>query len=458
MLAEKRSTLSGGQSFVSRFSRVEGFLGARRRRTLRPATLILAVVTLSVAPVTIAKKVTPPEVWVGTWSTSMQGPINFGGRVSPTGGFENQTLRMIVRTTIGGPRVRVHLSNAFGTDALVIGAAHIAIRANGSAITSGSDRALTFSGRTSITIPPGAEMVSDPVDLEVPQLGYLAISIYLPNKTGVPTWHNTGLHTTFISGLGDFTARAEMPEGETQNSWYWLAGVDVTAPQGTGAIVAFGDSITDGAKSTVDADQSWPSELALRLLDSERDPKLSVLNAGISGNRLWHNQIGDNALARLDRDVLVQPGVQEVVVLEGINDIGFSNTPGAADQTVSADDIVAGLRQIIERAHAHGIKVIGGTLTPFEGASYASPEAELKREAVNNWIRTGGAFDGVIDFEAAVRDPQHPTRPLASYDSGDHLHPNDAGYKAMADAIDLSLFSQAVRQKTNKNSESKKKK
>jgi lysophospholipase L1-like esterase len=404
------------------------------------------VVVLSVAPVALAKKAQPGETWVGTWSASMQGPINFGGRAAPTEGFDNQTARMIVRTSIGGSRVRVCLSNAFGAAPLAVGAAHIAIRSSGSAISPGSDRALTFGGRSSITIPPGAVMLSDPVNLEVPELGYLSISIYVPNKTGVPTWHGTGLHTTFISGPGDFTAKDDIPQATTQTSWFWLAGVDVTAPQGTGAIVAFGDSITDGARSTVDADQSWPSELAWRLLreGSDREPRLSVLNAGISGNRIWHDQIGNNALERLDRDVLVQTGVQEMIVLEGINDIGFSNTPGAADQAVRADDIIAGLRQIIERAHTRGIKVIGGTLTPFEGANYASPEGEIKREAVNNWIRNGGVFDAVIDFEAAVRDPQHPTKCLPAYDSGDHLHPNDAGYKAMADAIDLSLFSQTT--------------
>ena len=461
MLTEQRPKPSPERNLVMGFLRSLGMsVRVRRRQSWLAAMLALWIVSLSVTPVALAKKAPPSDTWVGTWSASMQGPINFGGRISPTEGFENQTLRMIVRTTIGGPRVRVHLSNAFGIAPLLVGAAHIAIRSNGSVIATGSDRALMFSGKSTITIPPGAMMISDPVDLEVPELGYLAISIYLPNKTSVPTWHGTGLHTTFISGTGDFTSKTEMPEGTTQTSWYWLAGVDVTAPQGTGAIVAFGDSITDGARSTVDADQSWPSELAWRLLrgDSDREPKLAVLNAGISGNRIWHDQIGSNALERFDRDVLVQPGVQEMIVLEGINDIGFSNTPNAADQSVSAEDITAGLRQIIERAHTRGIKVIGGTLTPFEGANYASPDAEMKREAVNNWIRTGGAIDGAINFEAAIRDPQHPTKSLPAYDSGDHLHPNDAGYKAMADAIDLSLFSQSTSHKKNEKSTKRKKK
>jgi lysophospholipase L1-like esterase len=461
MLARKSRALLSEQDFFHSFLRsLDSFLHANRRSAPRVTLLALAIVVLTIKPVTFAKKGAPPEVWVGTWSASMQGPIDFEGRVSPTGGFENQTLRMIVRTTIGGSRVRVHLSNAFGTDGLVVGATHIAIRTDGSAIVPGSDRALTFSGRSAITIPPGAEMISDPMDLAVPELGYLAISIYLPNKTGVPTWHSTGLHTTFISGMGDFTAKLQMPDWQTQTSWYWLAGVDVTAPQGTGAIVALGASITDGARSTVDADQGWPSELAWRLLrgDLDREPKLSVLNAGISGNRILHNQIATNALARLDRDVLVQPGVQEMIILEGTNDIGFSRTAGGADQAVSAQDIIAGMRQIVERAHTRGIKIIAGTLPPFEGANYFSPEGENKREVINAWIRNGGSFDGVIDFETVIRDPQHPTRILPSYDSGDHLHPNDAGYKAMADAIDLSLFSQAVGQKKEKNGKSRKEK
>ncbi|HXQ25570.1 MAG TPA: SGNH/GDSL hydrolase family protein [Candidatus Acidoferrales bacterium] len=385
------------------------------------------------------------EHWVGTWSASMQGPVNFAGRTSPSAGFENQTLRMIVRATIGGHRARVRVSNAYGEAALTVGAAHIALHRAGAAIVPASDRALTFSGRASITIPPGSEVLSDAVDLDVPESGDLAISIYLPSKSGTPTWHSTGLHTTYISGAGDFTSTADIPDATKQPAWYWLKGVDVTAAPGTGAVVAFGDSITDGARSTVDTDSSWPSELARRLLARPGHPgALAVLNAGISGNRIWHDQIGSNALERLGRDALGQQGAEYMIVLLGINDIGFANIPNVgADQVVSADDVIAGLRQLVERAHVRGMKVFGSTLLPFEGANYFSADAEVKRVAVNNWIRTGGAFDGVIDFETAVRDPEHPTKVSAAYDSGDHLHPNDAGYKAMGDAIDLSLFSQS---------------
>jgi len=377
----------------------------------------------------------------------MQGPFNSAGRTVPAEGFENQTVRMIVHTTIGGHRARVWLSNTFGTASLAIGAAHIAIRDNGSTIVPGSDRPLTFSGRASITIPPGAEMLSDTVALDVPESGDLAVSVYVPNKTDVATWHATGLHTTYISGPGDFTAKAEIPDAAKQASWYWLAGVDVVASSAAAAIVAFGDSITDGSKSTIDADRSWPSDLARRLLARPGEHNLAVLNAGIGGNRIWHDQTGSNALARFGRDVLAQAGVEDVIVLEGINDIRYSNNPAQADQAVSAEDIIAGYRQLIERAHARGIRIFGGTLTPCEGEKYCLPDAEAKREAINNWTRTSGAFDGVIDFEAATRDPSHPTRLLAAFDSGDHLHPNDAGYKAMADAVDLSLFSEGAHKK-----------
>lgn len=402
---------------------------------------MLALVVVLLPVVARAQQGWASEHWVGTWSAAMQGQVSFAGRTTPSEGFEDQTVRMIVRTSIGGHRARVRLSNAFGTAPLVIGAAHIAIRSAAGAIVPASDRVLTFSGRASFTIPPGALVLSDPVDLDVPQLGDLAISIYLSGKTGLPTWHSTGLHTTYLAGPGDFTGKTDIPDASKQPSWYWLAGVEVTAPEGTGAVVAFGDSITDGARSTVDANRSWPSDLAQRLVGRPGHPsQLAVLNAGISGNRILHDAIGSNALARFDRDVLVQSGVEDVIVLEGINDIGFPNIPSVADQAVTADDLIAGLRQLIERAHVRGIRIFGGTLTPFEGASYYSPDGEAKREAVNNWIRTGGAFDGVIDFEAAVRDPAHPTKLLAAYDSGDHLHPSDAGYQAMADAIDLSLF------------------
>jgi lysophospholipase L1-like esterase len=232
-----------------------------------------------------------------------------------------------------------------------------------------------------------------------------------------------------------------MPYKWITHSWYWISAVNVEAAAGTEAIVALGDSITDGLNSTANADRSWPAQLAARLQANPATAHLAVVNAGISGNRILHDHFGPNALERFDRDVLARDGVKYLVVLEGINDLGFPHLPGAfGQQEVTAQDLIAGLRQIIDRAHAHGIKVFGGTLTPYEGAMYYSQEGEAKREAINHWIRASGAFDGVIDFDAAVRDPKNPKRFLPAYDSGDHLHPGDAGYKAMADAIDLKIF------------------
>ena len=352
---------------------------------------------------------------------------------------------MIVHTSIGGARVRVRLSNAYGAAPLTIGAAHIARRGEGAAIQANSDRPLMFSGNASVTIPAGALALSDPVDLDVPALSDLVISVFVPGSTGPATWHLTGHHPTYVSGPGDLTASADMAGAATKTSWYWLSGVDVLAPDGAQTIIAFGDSITDGAAAKPDSNSDWPSELARRLAAGTlRGRKFSVANEGISGNRIWHDFIGQNALARFDADALAQPGAAFVIILEGINDIGFSEAkiPGrdTAAEAVTADQIIAGLRQIIERAHEHGLKIFGGTLTPFEGARYQSAEGEAKRQAVNAWIRTSGAFDDVVDFEQAVRDPAHPGRLLPAYDSGDHLHPSGEGYKAMGDAVNLSLF------------------
>lgn len=372
--------------------------------------------------------------WVATWMAS---PL----AGSPTDVFRNQTIRMVVHTSIGGRRLRVEFSNAFGKRDLVIGAAHVAIQSKGAAIVPGSDRVLKFDGSPSVKIPPGALFESDPVNLRFDPLSALAVTIYIPVATGPATLHPLGLQATYISGPGNFTSAQTIPHKWITHSWYWLSGVDVEAAKGAQAIVALGDSITDGFNSTTNANRSWPSQLAARLQANPATAHLAVANAGISGNRILHNKYGPNALERFDRDVLARAGVKYLIVLEGINDLGFPHLPGAfGQQEVTAQDVIAGLRQIIDRAHAHGIKVFGGTLTPYEGAMYSSKEGEAKRVAVNLWIRTSGAFDGVIDFDAAVRDPKNPKRFLPAYDSGDHLHPGDAGYKAMADAIDPKIF------------------
>ena len=389
--------------------------------------------------------------WVATWAASPQQPrviVPAAPQAPPTAqpntapppiaSFNNQTVRMMVHTSIGGRRVRVQLSNVFGTGPLMVGAAHIAIRGKDSAIVPGSDRALSFSGKPSFSIPPGALIVSDPVDLEVPKMGDLAISVYIPAESGPLTMHAVGLHNTYISKPGDFTAQPDISDpAATSQSWYWLSGVEVLAPADTGTIVAFGDSITDGTRSTLETNHNWPNYLAQRISN------IAIIDEGIAGNRILRDTVGPSALARFDRDVLTQSGVRWMTILEGINDIGNSTRPNTnipASEVVSADDLIGGLRQMIERAHSHGIKVVGCTLLPYEGAAYYSEKGEVIRQAVNQWIRTGGAFDAVIDFDGVTRNPDAPKQMRADYDSGDHLHPNDAGYKAMADSIDLSIF------------------
>ncbi len=372
--------------------------------------------------------------WVATWTAAQQQPRG------PGASFNNQTVRMIARSSIGGSRVRIQLSNAFGAAPLVVGSAHIALRDKDSAIVPGSDRALSFNGKPSTTIPVGAPMLSDPIDFNVPKLADLAISVYVPGETGPASTHALGLHTTYISKEGDFTAQPEIADATASQSWFWLTGVEVLAPADAAAVVAFGDSITDGATSTPDTDRSWPSVLAQRLLANRATADIAVVNQGISGNQVLADGAGVSALARFDRDVLSPSGVKWVMIMEGINDIGIGARQGAPAGKISSDAVIGGLRQLIERAHAHGISVIGCTLTPYEGAGYASEAGEVMREAVNNFIRTSGAFDAVVDFEKTTRDPANPNQFLAPYNTKDHLHPNDAGYKAMADSIDLSLF------------------
>jgi len=366
--------------------------------------------------------------------------------------FTNQTLRQIVHTSIGGSKVRVVLSNAYGTAPVTIGAAHIALRDKQGAIQNASGRPLTFGGHPTMTIPANAVMYSDPVNLTVPPMADLAIDLYLPGSTNAPatlTMHGGALQTSYISETGNNVGKTTMPEIGTTQSWFLLSHVDVVAPDATGAIVAFGDSITDGARSTPDTNHRWPDHLATRLLS--QGIKMGVLNAGIGGNRVLNEApvpvgadvravgAGINALARFEHHVLSLPGATHVIVLEGINDIGNAR----ANPTPSASDLIAAHRQLIEQAHARGLKIIGATLTPFWGAAYYTQVGEAKRQAVNEWIRTSKAYDGVVDFDQATRDPADPKKFLEQYDSCDYLHPSDAGYKAMADAIDLSLFKTA---------------
>lgn len=417
-----------------------------RRRLLLGSAMLAAAIALPTHPASAQPWTL--ENWTGTWGTAPAGPPAEASLQT----FTDQTVRLIVHTSTGGNRVRIRLSNELGSVPLTVGAARIGLRAGGSDVAAGTDRALTFGGRAFVTIPPGAPVLSDPVELNVPPLSSLAVSLYLPGTVQATTVHQLALQTNYVSLPGNFTAAPTLPVQRTMTIWPFLTEVDVDAAGPT--IVTLGDSITDGTRSTPDTNNRWPDWLARRL-QTERDPilginaRFGVVNRGISGNRLLSNSpntlAGRSAQERFDRDVLATAGVRYLVVLIGINDIGNSSPTNP----VSAEDLIAAYRQLINRAHAKGISVIGGTLTPFEGAGYYSPEKELVRQAVNNWIRNSDEFDAVIDFDRVTRDPSRPSRLLPAFDSGDHLHPNDLGYQAMGNAVPLGLFRSAARAPLN---------
>jgi lysophospholipase L1-like esterase len=400
--------------------------------------LVIAACTVLALPLGAQK----PTRWLATWSPSPSAANPMPPRDSldrvPT--YVDRTIRQIVRTTLGGDSVRIRLTNEYGERALVIGAAHIAVRDTGTAIRVVTDRALTFGGRGTVTLRPGAVMISDPIAFNVPALSDITVSLWVKDTIRATTRHALGLQTNFISAHGDLTSAARFTPDTTVAQWLWLTGVDVVNAKGTGVIVAIGNSITDGANSTPDTDSRWPDVLARRLLSSSEPPK-AIVNAGISGGRVLSPMAGPSALSRFDRDVLMQPGVTHIILLEAINDLSRGTGSPDPRDTVSAQDIIAGYQQLIMRAHERGLVIFGATLTPIGGMNRPTTGAvDAKRRAVNEWIRTSKAFDGVIDFEAVTRDPSQPDRFLPAYDSGDHLHPSDAGYKAMGEAIDLTLF------------------
>jgi lysophospholipase L1-like esterase len=395
------------------------------------------------------------QQWIGTWATAPQ-PF-LPGQLQI---FRNQSLRLIAHTSVGGTKVRIKISNAFGAQPLLIGGAHIALRTAGAEIDPTSDRTLMFRGHASTTVPARSMVVSDPVNLDAPALSDLAISLFFPQTTEVTTSHSLALQTNYVSAeTGDSTAAVKFPVARTTSAWPFLTGVDVAASPRGAAIVAFGSSTTDGDGSTKDANRRWPDVLAARLQKAgDSKLQLGVLNLGIIGNRLLHESpqghdnpfgaaLGESGLARFERDVLDQAGVKYVFIGLGINDIAFPAFPFTPpNEKAGAKDIISGYRQLIARAHKRGVRVIGTTIPPFENSFFSkpyvtfyTPEREAVRQEVNAWIRSG-AFDGVVDFDAVLRDPSRPTRLLPDYDSGDHLHMNDAGYIASANAVPLAMF------------------
>ena len=375
--------------------------------------------------------------WVGTWATA-PAPSLTGESLS------DLTLRMNARVSIGGDTLRVRVSNAYGEGPLEIGAASLGIRDSGPAIVAGSERPLAFGGSTSTTIAAGAVAISDSVQLDVPALADVVVSFYLP-ATLAPDFQITGRYarqTNYLSPRGDFVSAIDMPVGKITDEWYFVSGIDVLAPPETGGVVALGDSLTDANISTHDTFCRWPDQLARRLIARPEGRSLGVMNQGLGGNRILHDLRGESRLRRFDRDVLAQPGVTHAIVMLGTNDL--RNRNARPEEEVTAEQMIAGLKQMALRAEAGGIQLLGATLTPFGNETFLpgawNPTREGHRAAVNTWIREGGAFDGVVDFDEALRDPEHPTQMLPKYDCDDGLHPSDLGYRRMGDAIDLALF------------------
>ena len=416
--------------------------------------LLVAVGGLSPSSSAAAPAAAPPAGrWVASWGASPLSRATLSPGTKLPESFANQTLRQRVRLSLGGSQLRLRLSNEFGSAPIVIGAASVGLAGTGAAIEPGSLRTVTFGGSTSIVIPAGAPAESDPIDLRVDDLAELNVSLFLPEQTRADTLHSFEDRPAWIADGGDGTAQLDFTAPATALARFFLTRIDVLAGPAARTVVAFGDSITEGGK----ADSGWPSAFARRLAaSSSTRGQIGVLNAGISGNRLREDGIGPSALARFDRDVLAIPGVTHVVVLEGINDLGFfglTGTPLHIPSKIDAQDLIAAYQQLIARAHLRGIRIIGSTLTPFAGftwlAGYYTPAKDRIREQVNRWIRTSGAFDAVIDFEATMRDPADPDRLSAKVDWGDHLHPSDAGMGIMADAVDLDLLGIGARQPRN---------
>ena len=407
----------------------------------RTGSLSILGLALVLAPVAAVGQGTTPANWVGSWAASQQLPEPQNSLSAED--LRDATLRQIVHLSVGGPELRVHVSNAFGTAPLHLTAVHVARpAAGGGAIDPASDKALTFGGAPDVTVPAGAEYISDPVAFSVGPLSDLVITLHMDAAPASQTGHPGSRATSYVAH-GDLVSAVSLPDAKKVEHWYQVSGVDVAVP-GT-AVVTLGDSITDGRGSTTNGNDRWPDVLARRLQADKKTQTIGVLNAGTGGNRVLLDGLGPNALARFDRDVLAPAGVRYVIVLEGINDLGtFTHEAnvGQAEHDALVHRILSAYEQMALRAHAHGIKVIGATILPYGESGYyrASPVGDADRQAINQWIRTTKNFDAVVDFDKVVRDPAHPEQMLPAYDSGDHLHPSAAGYKVMGEAIPLSLF------------------
>ncbi len=398
--------------------------------------MLKRVLTAILFSSTLAATAAPVDGWRTAWSSAPDS----AGPALPA-----QTLRQVVRTSTGGTRVRIRLSNLFGTQPLTVGAAHVGLSAGDARVAAGSDRPLLFGGRPGVMIAAGGSALSDPVDLTVAALQPLAVSLYLPAPVAVSTLHGFGLRTAYLQAPGDATGSADFPSKARDDSRYFLTDVEVLGPDAGRTLAIVGDSIADGVGTKNDQDARWPDALAARLQEVATLASIGIANEGIAGNRVLHDEsdpyVGPSALSRFQRDALDKPGVRWILVHEGLNDITASLLLADPEQHVTVEQIEAGLRALADRAHARGIRIWAGTLMPLAGTKrFYSETVERQRQAVNAWIRTSGAFDAVVDFDAALRDPLDPTRLNPGYDSGDHLHPNEAGYRVMAQQVDLRLL------------------
>jgi lysophospholipase L1-like esterase len=424
---------------------------ARRRKAARlirlglPGAVAVVVVAVSLSIMAASRPAAArsgADGWITSWGAS---PQVAGLGTLAARGFRDQTIREVIFASAGGDPVRLELTNVYGTTPLRVGRVTVAQadpQNPDAAVALGTIHPVTFGGAASVVIPAGAKVLSDPVAMRVEPLEDLAVSVYLPGRTGPATMHFDAQQANWVSGPGDHTAdRGAAAYTTSTLSWYYVSGLVVRSADTIGTVVAFGDSITDGVGSTAGADARWPNDLARRL-DELGGPALSVADEGIGGNRLLGGSgcCGASALARFARDALDQPGVRDVILLEGINDIGIGMARPRLEKGVTAARIIAAYRRLIAEAHARNVRIFGATILPYQGAGYFTAAGETIREQVNEWIRTSRAFDGVIDFDAVMSDPVNPLRLNPIYDSGDHLHPNDAGYQAMADAINLGML------------------